>query len=167
MLKGKDKLSIKEDISKVRKWDIDFPRENKIKIIISNNYSSFGMIVKLSVLEKIEKLTVTASWANGTILGKLKRICSDFKFYSANNLLIANRNRGIWIAENINLHLLDLHSKVALIKTESNYYILVGSENYGNPVVGELEHYQILNSEKTYSEVLKYLKSIEKCQTQT
>jgi len=161
MFKNKNNVSIKEEKIVVRKWGNILPEKNKTKIFINNWMNQFLIAVKVSTMEDVENLTVITYAASKLILQKMLLICKDSNVVAANNLLIANRSRADWIKENINLYLTDNHSKILLIKTKENYYISMSSGNFSENKIGKLEHFTILNNEKTFHEISNHYKKLK------
>ena len=137
----------------------NLPKEKQFLIYINNWSYPVDFFEFIQKKEKIKDIFITNSWTNKQVLQRILKITSNFKLISANNLLLANRSRGEWINQNINLVLTDIHAKIGLIKTTNNYYVVFGSENYGFAVKNELEHLTITNNKELYNKIKSYFEN--------
>ena len=159
MFKGKNKISIAEEILIVNKWSGIIPENGKTKFFINNWITPFLTTIKIHSKEKIQKILLYTYWASSKNLQKMLLICKDLKVIGANNLLLANRSKSEWIKNNVAIKLTDNHSKVVLIKTEKNWYVIAGSGNFRKNK-NKLEHLTITNCKKLYQKVENHFNNL-------
>ena len=157
--KNQLKTELKKPVKTKQKYQL--PKENEIFIHINNWSYPVDLFKFIKRTEPINEIIVSNSWTNKKVIADIQKVCSNFKLISANNLLLANRSNGEWIEKHTDLTLTDIHCKIALVKTDTNNYIIFGSENYGFAVKNELEHLTITNNSELYNQIKNHLTKIK------
>ena len=156
MFKKTVKDGIGADIKKLKK--ISLPNCGKSKIILINrNFSGYEALLNIHINEKILSVIILSYWISVKTSEKVHQICDDVKIIAANNLKMATRSKFDYYKDK-NLKLTDIHAKFQLIKTNSNYYVISSSANFGT--IDNLDFVIIQNNKNLYKKLCRVVKAI-------